>query len=265
MGSKKSKAPAPDPRLIEAQIKSMGLQDEAIAEIMAQSREMQPLIKEQTQFGLDSARTAFDQSQQDRTYALGRRDELTGVQDTMLADAKSFNTEGKRAELAAQAGADVASSFAGMRQQSNRDMARRGVNPFSGKMAQMQTQQDLGEATARAGAANAARVNARNEGRALNDRAANVLSGFPAMGMQATGAAAGFGANGVNIANAGAQGMNAGFAQAGGLAGQMGSNAANMYGTMGSYKNQADANALARVKTTMDSINGFANTAKSFM
>lgn len=60
MGSKSSNVPAPDPRLVEAQIKSMGIQDDVIQKIMQQSDEVQPLQKEQLQFGLDSARTAYD-------------------------------------------------------------------------------------------------------------------------------------------------------------------------------------------------------------
>lgn len=73
MGSKSSNAPAPDPRLVEAQIRSMGIQDDVIKRVMQQSEEILPLQKEQLQFGLDSARTAYDQSQQDRTWILDRR------------------------------------------------------------------------------------------------------------------------------------------------------------------------------------------------
>ena len=62
MGSKSSNAPAPDPRLVEAQIRSMGIQDDVIKRVMQQSEEIQPLQKEQLQFGLDTARTAYDQS-----------------------------------------------------------------------------------------------------------------------------------------------------------------------------------------------------------
>ena len=60
------------------------------------------------------------------------------------------------------------------------------------------------------------------------------------MGMQATQSGAGFGASGTTIANQGLAGMNSGYGAAGTMAGQMGSNAAGMYGAMGSYKNGAD-------------------------
>lgn len=40
-GGKGSSAPPPDPRLIEAQIRSMGIQDDVIKRIMQQSEEIQ--------------------------------------------------------------------------------------------------------------------------------------------------------------------------------------------------------------------------------
>ena len=67
MGSKSSSAPAPDPRLVEAQIRSMGIQDDVIQRVMQQSEEIMPLQREQMQFGLDASRKAFDQAQADRT------------------------------------------------------------------------------------------------------------------------------------------------------------------------------------------------------
>lgn len=94
-GDKGSDAPPPDPRLVEAQLKSMGIQDSAIQEIMANTRELMPIQKEQMRFGLDTSRTAWDQSQADRGYSLERRGELTTLQDRMIGDANSFNVEAK--------------------------------------------------------------------------------------------------------------------------------------------------------------------------
>ena len=240
MGSKSSSAPAPDPRLVEAQIRSMGIQDSAIQRVMQQSDEMLPLQKEQLQFGLDTARTAYDQSQQDRTWMLDRRGSLTTMQDTLAQDARSFNTEDKANELAGKAMADVNQGFANVEGQQTRAMARMGVTPGSGKALAMGNQTAIAKATALAAAGSGARDRARTEGYALTDRATNALAGYPAMGMQATGAGAGYGASGTAIANQGLAGMNSGYGAAGTMAGQMGSNAAGMYGAMGSYKNGAD-------------------------
>lgn len=240
MGSKSSNAPAPDPRLVEAQIRSMGIQDDAIKRVMQQSEEIQPLQKEQLQFGLDTARSAYDQSQQDRTWMLDRRGLLSSMQDTLTQDARNFNTEDKASELAGKAGADVAQAFASAKDQSIRNMSRMGVNPSDGKAAAMGNQLSIAQALGTAQAMTGARTQARQEGYALTDRATNALAGYPAMGMQATQSGAGFGASGTTIANQGLAGMNSGYGAAGTMAGQMGQNATNMYGAMGSYKNGAD-------------------------
>lgn len=240
MGSKSSNAPAPDPRLVEAQIRSMGIQDDVIKRVMQQSEEIQPLQKEQLQFGLDSARAAYDQSQEDRKWMLDRRGSLASMQDTLVQDANGFNAESRGNELAGKAMGDVAQSFANADAQQTRSLARMGVNPSSGKALAMGNQTAIAKAAALAAAGTNARDRARTEGFALTDRATNALSGFPAMSMQATQSGAGFGASGTNIANQGLAGMNSGITAAGTMAGQMGSNAAGMYGAMGSYKNGAD-------------------------
>lgn len=240
MGSKSSSAPAPDPRLVEAQIRSMGIQDDVIQRVMQQSEEMLPLQKEQLQFGLDTARTAYDQSQEDRTWMLDRRDLLSSMQDTLSQDARNFNTEDKASELAGKAGADVAQAFASAKDQSSRNMSRMGVNPSDGKAAAMGNQLSIAQALGTAQAMTGARTQARQEGYALTDRATNALSGFPAMSMQATQSGAGFGASGTNIANQGLAGMNSGITAAGTMAGQMGQNATSMFGAQASYKNGAD-------------------------
>lgn len=240
MGSKSSSAPAPDPRLVEAQIRSMGIQDDVIKRVMQQSEEIQPLQKEQLQFGLDSARTAYDQSQEDRKWMLDRRGLLSSMQDTLSQDARSFNTEDKANELAGKAMADVNQGFANAEGQQSRALARMGVNPSSGKALAIGNQTAIAKAAALAAAGSGARTQARQEGYALTDRATNALAGYPAMGMQATQSGAGFGASGTTIANQGLAGMNSGFGAAGTMAGQMGQNATSMYGAMGSYKNGAD-------------------------
>lgn len=240
MGSKSSNVPAPDPRLVEAQIRSMGIQDDVIKRVMQQSEEIQPLQKEQLQFGLETARKAYDQSQQDRSWMLDRRGSLTTMQDTLAQDARSFNTEDKANELAGKAMADVNQGFANADGQQTRALARMGVNPSSGKALAMGNQTAIAKATALAAAGSGARDRARMEGYALTDRATNALAGYPAMGMQATGAGAGYGASGTNIANQGLAGMNSGFGAAGTMAGQMGSNATGMYGAQASYKTASD-------------------------
>jgi hypothetical protein len=251
MGSKGSSTPPPDPRLIEAQIRSMGVQDDAIQSVLANSAALAPLQRDQMQFALDASRQGFKQSQEDRDWMLTRRSMLSGVQDSMVQDAREFDRAQRTDELAAEAGADVNAAASSARQQSARAMARMGVMPGSGRAAAQDARMQLGQTAMLAGAKNNARRAARAEGYSLDDRANNALAGYPAMGMQATGAGAGLAASGVGIANAGLAGMNSGYGAAAGIAGQMGQNATSMFGAQASYKNAQDQLAAQSDPTNM--------------
>jgi len=236
-------APPPDPRLVEAQIKSLGIQSDAAQAILANARRMQPLQEESMKFGLDSEKTAYQQAQEDRSWALGRRGILTGAQDSAVADAASFNTDAKREELAGKATADVNSAFSSAREQTDRSLARRGINPASGAALATDNQMTLAQAAAGAGAANNARTAARAEGRALNDRVIGSMTGAPGMASTATGAGAGFASSGLGVVNSGLSGMNSGYSAGASAGGAIGANAAQMYGAMGNYdSNMANAN-----------------------
>lgn len=239
-GGKGSDAPPPDPRLIEAQIRSLGIQDDAIQRVISMSESMQPLIREQMSFGLQSARTAFDQSQADRAYALERRGNLTNLQNMQIQEANDFDAKVRGDELSAQAVADVGMQADAGRQAMIRQQQRSGVNPASGKALALDSQSRLAEAAAKAGASNVARERGRSEGRALVDRAANSLAGFPSMGMQTTGAGATYGAAGLGLVGQGLSTLNAGNTTAISGGASMGSNATSMYGAQASYKNAQD-------------------------
>jgi hypothetical protein len=242
-GGGSTQAPPPDPRLIEAQMRSMGFQDDAIQQIMKNANDLAPLQKEQLQFGLDSSKEAYKQSQDDRSWMLARRGILTQMQDKQVSDAREFNTEDRQNELAGKAGADVEQSFDGAQAGQTRNLARMGVTPDAGRALALGNQTAIAKADASVGARMQTRAQGRAEGYALTDRAAGSLAGYPAMGMQASGNGAGFGANGINMANAGLQGLNSGSMSAAGIAGQMGTNAGGMYGSMGNIYNQANQNA----------------------
>ena len=234
--------PAPDPALIAAQIKSMGIQDEMLQSIIANSNEMLPLQKQQTEFGLMAAQTAYDQSQQDRAFMLDRRGQLSEMQDQLVQDAKSFDSEAKANELARKAQADVQQAFANTEAQQMRSLSRMGVNPNSGKFAAMSNQNSLAKASALAGAANNARTQAEDMGYKLTDRATNALAGYPAMGMTATGAGAQYGGLGLSTVNTGLQGMNSGFSQGASVAGSSAQGYGNIWGQQNDAY-QADLNA----------------------
>jgi len=240
MGSKSSSAPAPDPRLVEAQIRSMGIQDDAIQRVLDTSESLMPLQREQVQFALETGREGVANARADRDWMLTRRAMLSGVQDQLTRDATEFDVSRRSDEFAQQATADATAAISRARDSSMRDLARRGVTPFSGGSRSAVGRLTLGEAALTTGAANNARRAARQEGYALTDRAVNALAGYPAMSSAATGQGAALAAGGVNVVNAGAAGMNAGAAGAASMAGQMGANATGMFNAQASFKNAQD-------------------------
>jgi hypothetical protein len=243
MGTKGSDAPPPDPRLTEAQIRSMEVQDDVIQRIVRNAESMLPLQREATQFALDQARQGATDTQADRNWMLTRRAMLSGVQDRLVADANTFDGRVRRDELAQEAGADAQIAIANARASSSRDLARRGVMPGSGRAGDARLV--LGEAALTAGGMNTARRAARAEGYALTDRSANALAGYPAMSTNATGQTVNMALGAQGAANAGAAGMNAGFGMANAGAASMGANATSMWNAQANYKSQQDQIAAA--------------------
>jgi len=233
-----SSAPPPDPRLIEAQIRSMGIQDSAINQVLANSARFLPLQEEAFRFGRKTAETAYEQSQEDRTYALGRRGLLAGVQDRIVADANDFNEDGRAAELRNQGIADVNAASSEQMDVARRNFERRGMN--TAKLADAYANQGTKVASARAQAGFMANQAAKAERLNLTNRADAALKGFSTMASGLSGAGAGFGGLNQGYANAGLAGMNSGLNSAGAMAGNMGQNAAGMYNAMGNYKNGQD-------------------------
>ena len=234
---------APDPALVAAQIKSMGIQDSVIEQMLRTSNEMLPLQKQQLQFGLDSSRTAYEQSQQDREYALQKRGQYDRALQPLVNEAATFD-EGSRAdELYGKAAADIAQQAGSARDQMRRQQGRTGVNPSDGMAASMERQSSMDEALAKAMAGSRAREAAKIEGRGLKANLVNTLAGFPSQASGLSASGAGYGAAGINMANSSLTGMNSGYGSAAGVAGQMGSNAMNAYGTQANaYLNEKNMN-----------------------
>lgn len=238
MGSKSSSAPPPDPRLVDAQINSMGVQNNAIQQLLSNSAYLLPIQREQMQFGLDTARTAYTQAQDDRSFALSRRGMLADVQDRIADQANTFDEAGRRAQLASEGAAGIDQSISTAQASALRNAGRYGLG--SSSMANAFANSGLQAAKLKVLSANMARDAARAEGLQLTDRANNALAGYPAMASGLSGSGAGFGGMGLSYSNAGLAGMNSGFGAAGGMAGQMGANATGMFNAQASYKNAQD-------------------------
>lgn len=234
-GGKGSSAPPPDPALVQAQINSMNVQNDAISQLMSNSNALLPLQQQQMQLGIKAGQTAYDQSQEDRAYALGQRDKLTGIQDQIVDQANDFNLADRSKQLIGQANADVNQAFDTQAASQTRAQERMGVNPSSGAAQALSSSMGLNKALATVGADNNARQQAKNEQIQLLANANNVLSGAGAAASGATAAGAQYGNMGLGTANAGLAGMNSGLTAASSAAGGLGSNAAGMYGAQANY------------------------------
>lgn len=223
--------PPPDPRLVEAQLESMKIQSEAAQAIMSHANALAPLQMESMKFGLHAAKTAFRDSREDRKWMLERRGHLTGLQNNMIKEAKTWNTPVKAEEMAGLAVADAETQLSGADAARMRTMTRMGVNPTSGAFKENMNAADIARVGVKTAASNRGRTEARMEGRYLTDRAAGGLMGYPSMAMQATGNSLQAGTTPLTIVNQGiagiAQGYNAAAASSAGAA----STAANLYGT----------------------------------
>lgn len=219
----------PDQKLLDAQLSSMAMQEQLMQRMISNADMIMPFQRDALQFGMDTAREAYGDYRDDRAYALTRRDQLTGLQDQMITDARTFNTEDKREELAGQAIADVTRAYSSAAEQAGRMMTRRGMNTGDGRWGNTIRQLVADQALAQTGAANNARTQARAEGYKLTDRAAGALSNSPALVSQATGNGQGAGAQPLGMSNNTASAIQAGLTPAASLAGQWGSNATSMY------------------------------------
>ncbi|MBC7618014.1 MAG: hypothetical protein H7293_03305, partial [Candidatus Saccharibacteria bacterium] len=231
-----SSAPPPDPRLVAAQIESMGVQNSAIRQVMQNSNDLAPMQRQQLQDSISRGNTLYGQSQDDRAYGLQRRGVLTGLQDQMVTDAATYNTADRREQMANEAQGDVSAAYDNSAGQLRRGLERSGVNVNSGRYVSLQNENSVARASASASAANKTRQAARLEGFQLNDRASNAFSGYPATTASSIGSGLSTAGFGLSSANAGLAGMNSGYNTAGGLAGQMGANATGMYGAQAGYK-----------------------------
>lgn len=240
MGSKSSNAPAPDPRLVDAQIESMGVQNAAIQQMLSNTESLAPLQRQQLQFGLDAARTAYDQGQQDRQYALDMRGRYTSAIEPILQDARSFNQSDRETQLRGMVSADVSQAFDAARGQQTRELTRLGINPNSGRFASFNNQMGSDEALAKVMANRKVAEAARAEGLNLRANAANLLSGFPAQAAGLGASGAGLGLSGLNTVNAGLTGLNSGYGAASTAANQWGNNATSMWNAQANYKSQQD-------------------------
>lgn len=178
MGLYGGNAPAPDPRIGDAAIRSAELGEEYLA------------------FMRDQSDISNKWAEEDRTRYKSVYEPL---QDQFIEEAQNYDTPEKRQERARQAVADVSQQAALTDDARKRDMMRMGVDPRSGRYAAGNRSADIQVGLAKAGAANTSRRQVEDQGRALRASAVNMGSGFavnPATSLGLANNAAGSGFQG---------------------------------------------------------------------
>ena len=162
-GGKGGSAPAPDPRMAEASLRQVALNE---AQFKNYQEVEQPWMRSVAAEALGISRANADRANALSDYQLANmkfndqryKDVAIPFEDQLLKDVNRFDSQGYKDQQVASAKADVQSAFDNAQAQSQRGLQRRGVNPASGMALATQGANDIGKATAMATAANKTRM-----------------------------------------------------------------------------------------------------------
>jgi hypothetical protein len=167
----KGSAPDPNPGMIasaEAAKTTAAAQERIAAKTLdfykQQYEEFRPVLQQVLNTELD---IMGENRQRASEYSAYEKSTFRPVEQALVDQAKQYNTEAKREELASAATSDVAQAFDVARDQQNRQLAAAGIRPNSGRFAALNQTMLTQEALARAGAQNTARSMATDKGTAL--------------------------------------------------------------------------------------------------
>ena len=220
MGGKSQPAPDYGP------MQELGREQLAFAK--QQYAEMKPLAQ-----GIANQQIAAQQQQmqQAKEYYDYNVNTFRPLEQGLVRDAESFNTEAYRSQMAQRAAADVQQAFQGAQGQSNREMARRGINPNSGAAISNMNANALRLASASAGAQTNARSQAEQMGYARRLEVTGLGRNLAGAANAAYAGATGAGTAGINTSMApGGQYMQ-GMGQAGQTYGGILSNQTSQFNT----------------------------------
>lgn len=237
-GGKGGGAPDPNPGMVAS---AQGAQ--AIAETQAKTAKesldfykeqwetMKPIYQEIVDSEMNIAKA--NQTRADE-YADYERKTFRPLEQQMVDDAKSFNTEAKREQLATQAAGDVSQAFGVARGTQNRQLAAAGLRPDSGRFAALNQNLLTQEALAKAGVQTKARTDAENLGYARLQDASALGRGLASNASTAYGVSI----NANNAAGANMQTSMGAMNQGYNTAISANNGGANAYGTAGNIYGQ---------------------------
>jgi len=148
------------------------------------------------------------------------------LEQKLVDEANTFDTEAKREQIASRGMADVATAYQAQRQQALDTLARYGINPNSARFAAINATLSRAEAADSAGAANNARLQAEQLGYARKLDATSLGRGLASNATAAYGTAI----NANNASGAQTGGAYSAIAAPGAAMGNAYGQASNMYG-----------------------------------
>jgi hypothetical protein len=185
-----TKTPAPDPQIGQASLNQVALSKQEYDDQKKLLDQYTPLFQQEiaanTAAQSQETQQAADQYDQYRKY-------FAPLEQQYATEAANYATDGRKEQAAQTAEGQVGTAFDTARAQQADQLQAGGVQAGSGKALALNNALNLQEATAKAGAANAARTNVENTGLNLQGSAVNIGRGLPTASLQASGAAQGSG------------------------------------------------------------------------
>lgn len=180
-GGKGGSAPAPDYTPVAAANENAAkIAAEVSREQLAWAKETWAKDNALTQRFVDIMLPAAEREalagQQDRERYQGV---FQPIEDSLVREAAEYNSTGRQEQSAGQAQADVALAFDNQRKGALARLESFGVDPSTARAGALDRSVRTAEAAAGAGAANAARIQTENIGRALRGEAINIGKGYP--------------------------------------------------------------------------------------
>jgi hypothetical protein len=207
-GGGKGSAPAPDPRMGQAALKQIELNEKVFADYRDIDRPwMQGIANEALGISRGNAQRSNALSDYQLETMQFNDDRYRNVsipfEDRLLQDVNRFDSQGFKDNMVASAMGDVQSAFSGAAEQQRRGLARMGVNPNSGRMAALSSQGGFEQAKAMADAANKTRQAAEQVGLSTRMQMFGGMRGLAGLGATNAGLAI----NSINAGNASGAGM----------------------------------------------------------
>lgn len=271
MGSRRNRAAEEQARLAAMQAaeqaaiarEQLNFAREQWAADQVRQRELDAIIKRVTDADLERAAELQGWARDDRARYNAQ---FRPIEDELASYARNYDAVGEGERQAGQVSADIGAEYGAQRQAIIDDVLSRGSQLSAAQMGELARLSRLDQATATAGAQNAARLGARDRGYAVKMDAVSMGRGLPSQALAAYGGSAASGASAVGNSSAGIQSFRQGGAQfidSLGAAGQMFGNAGAAH--MGAASAMRQAQGPTRWAQMFGGFNDVINTARNFI